>query len=102
MSADDRSSDKASVESWGCVHGYTMPHADTLCPHCCPLAWRSGTTYSRDEYIAALEALEFSTRMATIEECARTVKSMTCHDSGERELRSDTAAHVRALREVKR
>lgn len=30
-----------------------------------------GANYSRDEHMAALEALEFSTRMATIEECAR-------------------------------
>lgn len=34
---------------WGCVHGYTMPHADTLCPHCCPLAWRAPAPKASDD-----------------------------------------------------
>lgn len=34
-------------------------------------AARDGEKYSRDEHVAALEAMEFSTRTATIEECAR-------------------------------
>jgi hypothetical protein len=89
------------VSTWGCTHGYTMPHADTLCPHCCPLAWRSGTTYSRDEHVAALEAMEFSARMATIEECVKVAAATQGGADSCRDMRDRIVRSLRALREVK-